>query len=167
MTTGQTILTIGAFMFLTTILLNFYRVAAETGDSIASGQDGILATTIAVSYSEIAQGLAFDDVTDSTSAAIASPTLLTAAANLGPEAGEDSIYDYNDFARKAGHRDKPAVPDAVHGLLRQSRQHQPDLLGTHVRQEDGSEDLAHLTAAGIPRRDRYRTDIPCPRLLPL
>jgi hypothetical protein len=97
MTTGQTILTIGAFMFLTTILLNFYRVAAETGDSIASGQDGILATTIAASYSEIAQGLAFDNVTDSTNAAVASPTLLTAAADLGREAGEDSLYQFNDF----------------------------------------------------------------------
>jgi hypothetical protein len=97
MTTGQTILSIGAFMFLTTILLNFYRVAAETGDTIASGQDGILATTIAASYAEIAQGLAFDEVTDSTNAALASPTVLTAASSLGPEAGEDSINTFNDF----------------------------------------------------------------------
>jgi len=97
MTTGQTILTIGAFMFLTTILLNFYRVAAETGDTIASGQDGILATTIAAAYSEIAQGLAFDEVTDSTNAALVSPTVLTPATSLGAEAGEDSVRDFNDF----------------------------------------------------------------------
>jgi hypothetical protein len=97
MTTGQTILTIGAFMFLTTILMNFYRVAAETGDTIASGQDGILATTIASSYAEIAQGLAFDEVTDSTNAALSSPTVLTATTALGPEAGEDSVNTYNDF----------------------------------------------------------------------
>jgi len=97
MSTGQTMLSIGAFMFLTTILLNFYRVAAETGDTIASGQDGILATTIAASYSEIAQGLAFDEITDSTNAALASPTVLTPASSLGPEAGEDSLKDFNDF----------------------------------------------------------------------
>ena len=97
MTTGQTILTIGAFMFLTTILLNFYRVAAETGDSIASGQDGILATTIAASYAEVAQGLAFDEVTDTTNAALANPAALTSPTALGTEAGEDSIALFNDF----------------------------------------------------------------------
>lgn len=97
MTTGQTILSIGAFMFLTTILLNFYRVTAETGDSIASGQDGILATTIAASYAEVAQGLAFDEVTDTTNAALANPSALTAPAELGPEAGEDSVASFNDF----------------------------------------------------------------------
>lgn len=97
MTTGQTILSIGAFMFLTTILLNFYRVAAETGDSIASGQDGILGTTIAASYAEIAQGLAFDEVTDTTNAALANPSALTSPTALGAEAGEDSVMHFNDF----------------------------------------------------------------------
>ncbi len=97
MTTGQTILSIGAFMFLTTILMNFYRVTAETGDSIASGQDGILATTIAASYTEIAQGLAFDEVTDTTNAALANPSVLTGPTALGPEAGDDSMALFNDF----------------------------------------------------------------------
>lgn len=97
MTTGQTILSIGAFMFLTTILLNFYRVAAETGDSIASGQDGILATTITATYAEIAHGLAFDAVTDTTNAALANPFALTAPADLGSEALEDSLGQFNDF----------------------------------------------------------------------
>ncbi len=97
MTTGQTILSIGAFMFLTTILLNFYRITAETGDSIASGQDGILATTIAASYAEIAQGKAFDEVTDTTNAALANPSALTSPTALGPEPGEDSLAIFNDF----------------------------------------------------------------------
>jgi hypothetical protein len=30
MSTGQTMLTLGAFMFLSTILLNFYRLVADT-----------------------------------------------------------------------------------------------------------------------------------------
>jgi len=97
MTTGQTILTIGAFMFLTTILLNFYRVAAETGDSIASGQDGILATTIAATYAEVAHGLAFDEVTDTTNAALTNPMALTSSTALGSEGLEDSLARFNDF----------------------------------------------------------------------
>jgi hypothetical protein len=97
MSTGQTILTIGAFMFLTTILLNFYSVVAHTGDTITSGQDGILATTIATSYMEIAQGLSFDQISDTSNVALANPSVLTSAFHLGHEAGEDSIALYNDF----------------------------------------------------------------------
>lgn len=97
MTTGQTILTIGAFMFLTTILLNFYQVVANTGDTIASGQDGILATTIASSYMEIAQGLAFDEITDTSTVALANASALTSPSLLGHDAGEDSLALYDDF----------------------------------------------------------------------
>jgi hypothetical protein len=97
MTTGQTILTIGAFMFLTTILLNFYQVVASTGDTIATGQDGILATTIASSYLEAAQGLAFDEITDTSTVAIANASALTSPTSLGHEAGEDSLATFDDF----------------------------------------------------------------------
>jgi hypothetical protein len=97
MNTGQTILTIGAFMFLTTLLTNFYRIAAQTGDTIASGQDGILATTVSTSYMEIAQGLSFDEVTDTSNIAIANPAVLTSPLALHSEAGEDSLFKFNDF----------------------------------------------------------------------
>jgi hypothetical protein len=98
MNTGQTIITIAAFVFLTTILLNFYGLVASTGDNIASGQDGILETTIATSYMELAQGLSYDEVTDSSDIALANPTALTAPAYLGPDAAtEDSIQNFNDF----------------------------------------------------------------------
>jgi hypothetical protein len=95
MSTGQTMLTLGAFVFLSTIMLNFYRLVADTGTVIASGQDGILATTIATSYMELAQGVAFDNVSDTSNVAIANPSALTTI--LGPEAGEDSLGAYNDF----------------------------------------------------------------------
>ena len=98
MNTGQTIITIAAFVFLTTILLNFYGLVASTGDDISSGQDGILETTIATSYMELAQGVSFDEVTDSSDVAILNPTALTASSSLGPdEASEDSIQNFNDF----------------------------------------------------------------------
>ncbi len=70
MNTGQTIITIVAFVFLTTILVNFYGLVASTGDDISSGQDGILETTIATSYMELAQGLSYDEIIDSSDIAI-------------------------------------------------------------------------------------------------
>jgi hypothetical protein len=97
MNTGQTLLTLGAFIFLTTILMNFYGMVGQTGDTIKSGQDGILGTTIASSYMEIAQGLAFDQITDTSDIALHDPTVLTITAMLGPELGEDSLSLFNDF----------------------------------------------------------------------
>ena len=96
MSQGNMLITIIAFMFLTTILLNFYRLLADNGDTIANSQDGILETTLATSYLEVAAGLAFDSNTDTSDVAIRNPSALS--ATLGRESGgEDSIYDFNDF----------------------------------------------------------------------
>lgn len=85
-------------MLLSTILLNFYSVLGSSGDIIASGQDGILATTLATSYLEIAQGLAFDQISDTSDIAIGNVNQLTLSGNLGPDdADEDSIAEFNDF----------------------------------------------------------------------
>ncbi len=87
-----------AMMFLSTILLSFYRLLAGTGDDISSGQDGILATTIATSYMEIAQGLSFDTVTDSSDIALQNVSVLTAPASLGRDyVAEDSMHNFDDF----------------------------------------------------------------------
>jgi hypothetical protein len=94
MGTGQTILTIGAFMLLTSILHGVFVSTSNVSADVASGQDGILATTIAVSFAEHANRLAFDDVTDSSNV-IDDPNLLT--LSLGREAGEDSLWKFNDF----------------------------------------------------------------------
>ena len=91
-------LTLAALMFLSTILLNFYGLLADTGDDIATGQDGILATTFATSYMELANGLSFDEVTDTSDIAIQNVGALTPVGSLGPEsAAEDSIHKFNDF----------------------------------------------------------------------
>jgi hypothetical protein len=98
MTTGQTMLTIAAFALLSTVLVNFYRLLGASGDDIASGQDGILATTIATSHMEIANGLAFDEITDTSNIAYQNPSALTSHDNLGPDAAnEDSIHKFDDF----------------------------------------------------------------------
>jgi hypothetical protein len=97
MSTGQTMLTLGAFTFLMAIMLNFYTVLGETGDIIQGGQDGILATTIATSYKEIARGLAFDEISDTCNTAIHNAAVLTPSYALGPEAGDDSLVNFNDI----------------------------------------------------------------------
>lgn len=110
MSTGQTLLTVGAMMLLSTILLNFYRVLADTGDDIMSGQDGILATTIATSYMELANGLAFDCITDTSNIALFNSGALTAPGYLGPDGSdEDSVFKFNDFDDFKGfHTEKEA-----------------------------------------------------------
>jgi len=95
MTTGQTLLTIAAFILLTTILQGVYSSIGRMGQDISGGQDGILATTIATSYIEFANGLAFDQVTDTSDVALTNP--LSLSYPLGPEAGETTIDSFNDF----------------------------------------------------------------------
>jgi hypothetical protein len=98
MSTGQTMMTIFAFVLLTTTLNSFYRLLASTGNDISSSQDGILASTIATSYMEIAQGKAFDERSDTSDAGINNITQFTLPASLGPEASDgDSIHEFNDF----------------------------------------------------------------------
>lgn len=101
MNTGQTILTLGAFALLSTILLSFYTIIGNASDIVANGQDGILATTLATSYLEIAQGLSFDEVTDTTDRAIGNPNMLTPVNRLGAddstETGMGTFDDFDDF----------------------------------------------------------------------
>jgi hypothetical protein len=95
MSTGQTLLTIGAFVLLTTILQGLYNSLINVGSDISNGQDGILETTIAASYTEIAYSLAFDQVTANSDTALTTLNVLTYPP--GPEAGEDSLINFNDF----------------------------------------------------------------------
>jgi MSHA pilin protein MshD len=95
MSTGQTLLTIGAFVLLTTILQGVYGSLGDVGRDIARSQDGILATSIATSYCEYAYGLAYDQITDTSDVALASPATLTYPP--GREAGEDSLCNFNDI----------------------------------------------------------------------
>lgn len=95
--TNHTILTIGAFLILTTILVSFYRLLGSSGDDISNSQDLILATTVATSYIELAQGLSFDAITDTSNVRLSGTAALTSPSLLGREAGEDSIGAFNDF----------------------------------------------------------------------
>lgn len=96
---NHTLLTMGAFILLTSILLGFYNLLSSTGSDITQAQDLILATTMATSYIEVAQGLSFDSYTDTSSLAIGNPSVLTKTNKLGPEHSEDdTLYTvFNDF----------------------------------------------------------------------
>ncbi|MBI4546478.1 MAG: hypothetical protein HY707_00750 [Ignavibacteriae bacterium] len=63
MSTGQTILTIGAFILLSNILITFYRLLAESGETINSSQSVITAVSLATTNIQIAQGLHYDEKT--------------------------------------------------------------------------------------------------------
>jgi len=98
MSTNNMLLSIGAFVILTTILSNVYGILGSTGDNISEAQDMILANTIASSYLEIAQGLAFDHISDTSDVAIGNAMALTAADMLGPDGSdEDSIAGFTDI----------------------------------------------------------------------
>ncbi len=99
MNTGHMIQTILAMALLTTMLTNFYRIVGNTGDDIARGQEDILQTAIATSWTEMAQGLAFDNVTDTSDVAFQNSGALTPASMLGIESGETATCDstFNDF----------------------------------------------------------------------
>ena len=99
MSTGQTMMTIFALILLTTVLMSFYAIVANTGDDIARNQEDILATAVASSWSELAQGLAYDHVTDTSDIAFQNPSALTSPSLLGVDPGEatDTVARYNDF----------------------------------------------------------------------
>jgi len=97
MSTSHTILTLAAFILLSTLIVNFYNLSGSAGDSISSGQDGIFLTSITTSFIEMAQGLAYDNITDTMHVGLAGAGTLTAPNRLGPEAGEDSLQKFNDF----------------------------------------------------------------------
>jgi hypothetical protein len=95
---NHTILTIGAFLILTTVLVSLYRLLGTAGDDVGNAQDMILATTITTSYLELAQGLAFDQLTDTAHVAVANASTLTPVVKLGADtAAENSPATFNDF----------------------------------------------------------------------
>jgi hypothetical protein len=96
MSTGQTVLTILAFVLMSSIIVNFYQWIGLSGDTIVESQDRIVATSIGSSYIEFAQGLAFDRVTANSDSARGHPSVLTAPSLLAQDS-EDSANVMNSF----------------------------------------------------------------------
>jgi hypothetical protein len=97
MNTGQVLLVIFAFVFLSTVMLNFNQTTALGMSSVDYAQRGILLNTVATSYAEIIRGLSYDEQSDTNWVPANQLTLFTPSNMLGPEsAAEDSISSMND-----------------------------------------------------------------------
>lgn len=101
MSTNQTLLTIGAFVLFTTLLVSFYQLLARSGDTIDSSQLGINQLTLATTYMELANGLNFDEASIDSNIVTTSMHLLKDPNLLGPEnpppSGEEPETSFNTF----------------------------------------------------------------------
>jgi hypothetical protein len=90
-------LTIGAMVLLSTLMLRINTNNLQTDTVRSEAQYGVIATSLVTSIMEKAKSFAFDAKTDSNS--IISVNDLTPAGSLGPESGEtyDTFNDYDDF----------------------------------------------------------------------
>lgn len=93
------ILVLAAMMILSALILQSNNIILDSSESLISSDTDAAATTLATSLAEEACGKMFDEViTDSTVAALTSPTQLSSV--LGPETGErfrDSTGSFSAF----------------------------------------------------------------------
>ena len=94
MNTGQTILTMGALVLFSTLMVTMNTSYNTSGELVIQSELGITASSLAISLIEDATAKAFDKSTDT--AIAVSLSSLTSPANLGPENGE-SYPHFNDF----------------------------------------------------------------------
>jgi hypothetical protein len=95
MNTGQTMLTIGAFILLAVIILRVNNSFLSTNTVVQESKFGVLAVSIGSSIIEEANRKAFDQATDSNSVS----NLNQLTTKLGPEHGEtySTFNDFDDF----------------------------------------------------------------------
>ncbi len=92
MNTSQMLITIGALLLLGLVILRVNNGFLNTDSVLLDSKLGVLATSVAVSVIEEAEGKAFDQKTDS----ISVNNLSDLSSTLGPESGE--VYpNFNDF----------------------------------------------------------------------
>ena len=97
MNTGQMMLTIGALILLSTLMLRVNTNNLQTDTIRSEAQYGVIATSIITSIIEEAKSLAFDAKTDTNT--VTNISQLTPASSLGPGGGEtyDTFNDFDDF----------------------------------------------------------------------
>lgn len=88
---GQTLITVGAIMLLSLVILRVNNNFLSTSDTLLNSKYGVLAVSLATSMIEEASGKAFDEKTDTTSV-----SLTSQLSTIGTDAGE--VYpNYDDF----------------------------------------------------------------------
>lgn len=94
MNTGQMMLSMGAMIFLSVIILNVNNNQLSTEDTMINSKLGLIAVSLATSYVEEANARAFDLATVNNF--VTDPNLLTNPSSLGPAGGE-YYPNFNDF----------------------------------------------------------------------
>jgi len=92
MNTGQTMMTMGAMMLLSAVVLRVNTSNLNNESIRDQAQYGVLATSIATSIIEEAQSKSFDHFTDTNSVSL----LTQLSSTLGPE-GSETEETFNDF----------------------------------------------------------------------
>lgn len=95
MNTGQTMMTMGAMMLLSAIVLRVNTSNLNNETVRDKAQYGVLATSISTSIIEEAQSKAFDNFSDTNSISL----LNQLSSVLGPEVGEtpETFNDFDDY----------------------------------------------------------------------
>jgi hypothetical protein len=122
MSTGQVILTIGAFVLLSTILLSFYGLVADSTKTIDTTQGDISMVALAISFQEIIQGMAFDEATtDSMRHQVNDLSSTLGPDNPPPvvdEPDETSLDTFDDLDDFNGYEINQVNPGGVLGTFR-------------------------------------------------
>lgn len=88
---GQTLITVGAIMLLSLVILRVNNNFLSTNTVLLTSKFGVLGVSLATSIIEEANGKAFDQNTDTTTV-----TATNQLSTIGPESGE--VYpNFNDF----------------------------------------------------------------------
>src|SRR3989304_6865300 len=95
MNTGQMLLSLGALILLSTMILRFNRAVLTSDEVMYNSKFNVLASSLCTSLIEEARGKAFDQETDS--AAVTKTDQLS--TTMGPDFGEkyESFNDFDDF----------------------------------------------------------------------
>ena len=113
MNTGEILLTIGAMLLLSILVLRVNNTLFNSGTVVTNSKLGLTAISLAQSRLEEIKSKAFDDKT--VSATVSSTSSLTPAGSLGHESGEtypnfDDIDDYNGFTTTDTVQINPNLP---------------------------------------------------------
>ncbi len=100
MNTSQMLITLGALILLSLVILRVNRSFLTTDTVLLDSKIGVLAVSVATSLLEEANGKAFDEKTDT----ISVNNVNKLSTTLGPEAGEvypnfDDFDDYNGLTK--------------------------------------------------------------------
>ena len=96
MNTGQTMITLGAMILLTTVILNMNRTISNGEDYLNQTRFGLEAIAITTSMIEEISQLPFDEMSVDTMKVEKVVTDFTDPNNLGPDAGETGLLDFDD-----------------------------------------------------------------------